>query len=48
MSIMEKKKIDHLAASIEHNKEVRAKLAEDCERSLRLAKDYGFDPDMIY
>ncbi len=48
MSIMEKKKIDHLAASIEHNKDVKAKLAEDCERSLRLAKDYGFDPDMIY
>ncbi|MBR3578673.1 MAG: AIPR family protein [Bacteroidales bacterium] len=48
MSIMEKKKIDHLAASIEHNKDIKAKLAEDCERSLRLAKDYGFDPDILY
>lgn len=48
MSIMEKKKIDHLAASIEHNKDIKAKLAEDCERSLRLAKDYGFDPNIIY
>lgn len=48
MSIMEKKKIDHLVASIEHNKDIKAKLAEDCERSLRLAKDYGFNPDSLY
>ena len=48
MSIMEKKKIDHLAASIEHNKDIKAKLAEDCERSLRLAQDSGFNPDSIY
>lgn len=48
MSIMEKKKIDHMAASIEHNKDIRAKLAEDCERSLRLAQDSGFNPDFIY
>ena len=48
MSIMEKKKIDHLAASIEHNKDIKAKLAEDCERSLRLAQDSGFNPDFVY
>lgn len=48
MSIMEKKKIDHLAASIEHNKDIKFKLAEDCERSLRLAQDFGFNPDCIY
>ena len=48
MSIMEKKKIDHLVASIERNKDIKAKLAEDCERSLRLAKDAGFDPTYMY
>ncbi len=48
MSIMEKKKIDHMAASIEHNKDIKAKLAEDCERSLRLAQDAGFDSNFIY
>ena len=48
MSIMEKKKIDHLAASIEHGKDIKAKLAEDCERSLRLAQDAGFDPNYQY
>ena len=48
MSIMEKKKIDHIAASIDHNKDIKAKLAEDCERSLRLAKDAGFDPNYLY
>lgn len=48
MSIMEKKKIDHIAALIDHNKEVKAKLAEDCERSLRLAQDSGFNPEYIY
>ncbi len=48
MSIMEKKKIDHLAVSIEHGKDIKAKLAEDCERSLRLAQDSGFNPDFIY
>ncbi len=48
MSIMEKKKVDHLAASIERNKDIKAKLAEDCERSLRLAQDAGFNPDFVY
>ena len=48
MSIMEKKKIDHLVASLEHNKDIKAKLAEDCERSLRLAQDAGFDPTYTY
>ncbi len=48
MSIMEKKKIDHLIASIERNKDIKAKLAEDCERSLRLAQDAGFNPEYIY
>ncbi len=48
MSIMEKKKIDHLVASIEHNKDIKAKLAEDCERSLRLATDAGFDQNYNY
>ena len=48
MSIMEKKKIDHLVASIERNKDIKAKLAEDCERSLRLAQDAGFNPEFIY
>ncbi|MBR4219455.1 MAG: hypothetical protein IKR71_10505 [Bacteroidales bacterium] len=45
---MGKKKIDHMAASIEHNKEIKAKLAEDCERSFRLAQDSGFNPDLLY
>ena len=48
MSIMEKKKIDHLAVSIERNKEIKYKLAEDCERSLRLATDAGFDQNYNY
>lgn len=48
MSIMDKKKIDHIAASIDHNKEIKAKMAEDCERSLRLAQDAGFMPDYAY
>ena len=48
MSIMEKKKVDHIAASIDHNKDIKAKLAEDCERTLRLAKDSGFNPEQIY
>ena len=48
LSIMEKKKLDHIAASIDHGKDIKAKLAEDCERTLRLAKDAGFDPDYQY
>ena len=48
MSIMEKKKVDHLAMTIERGGEVKAKLAEDCERTLRLAKDNGFDPMRKY
>lgn len=48
MSIMEKKKIDHIAAAIERGAEIKAKLAEDCERTLRLAIDAGFDKNMIY
>lgn len=48
MSIMEKKKIDHIASLIDHNKDVKAKLAEDCERSLRLAQDAGFSSDFVY
>ena len=48
MSIMEKKKVDHLAMTIERGGEVKAKLAEDCERTFRLAKDNGFDPMRQY
>ena len=48
MSIMEKKKIDHLAMAIERTNEIKPKLAEDCERTLRLAKDAGFDPMRKY
>lgn len=48
MSIMEKKKVDHLAMAIERGSDVKAKLAEDCERTLRLAKDVGFDPMRTY
>lgn len=48
LSIMEKKKIDHIVSSIDHNKEIKAKLAGDCERSLRIAKDAGFNPDYNY
>jgi hypothetical protein len=48
MSIMEKKKVDHLAMAIERGTDVKAKLAEDCERTLRLAKDAGFDPMRTY
>ena len=48
VSIMEKKKIDHLAVAIGKGSDVKAKLAEDCERTLRLAKDAGFDPMNTY
>ena len=48
VSIMEKKKVDHLAMAIDKGNDVKAKLAEDCERTLRLAKDVGFDPMRTY
>lgn len=48
MSIMEKKKVDHLAMALERGADVKAKLAEDCERTFRLAKDAGYDPMRIY
>ena len=48
MSIMEKKKVDHLAIAIERGTDIKAKLAEDCERTFRLAKDAGFDPMRTY
>ena len=48
VSIMEKKKVDHLAMAIVRGGEVKAKLAEDCERTFRLAKDAGFDPMRTY
>ena len=41
-SIMEKKKIDHIAVAIERGSEIKLKLAEDCERILRSAQDLGF------
>lgn len=41
-SIMEKKKIDHIAIAIERGAEIKVKLAEDCERILRSATDSGF------
>lgn len=41
-SIMEKKKIDHIAIAIERSAEIKVKLAEDCERILRSAIDAGF------
>ena len=41
-SIMEKKKIDHIAVAIERGSEIKLKLAEDCERILRSAIDLGF------
>ena len=48
MSIMEKKKVDHLAMAIDKGSDIKAKLAEDCERTFRLAKDAGFDPMRTY
>ena len=45
---MEKKKIDHIAAAIERGAEIKFKLADDCERSLRLAIDSGFNSDILY
>ena len=48
VSIMEKKKVDHLAMAIDKGNDVKAKLAEDCERTFRLAKDAGFDPMRTY
>ena len=48
LSIMEKKKIDHIAAAIERGAEIKFKLADDCERSLRLAIDSGFNSDILY
>lgn len=48
VTIMEKKKVDHLAMAIARNTDVKAKLAEDCERTYRLAKDAGFDPMRTY
>lgn len=48
VSIMEKKKVDHLAMAIDKGNDVKAKLAEDCERTFRLAKDAGFDTMRTY
>ena len=48
LSIMEKKKIDHIAATIDRGDTPKARLAEDCQRIKRLATDNGFSEQGIY
>lgn len=48
LSIMEKKKIDHMATTIERGETPKARLAEDCQRIKRLAEDNGFVKDYMY
>lgn len=43
MSIMEKKRIDHLAVAIERENEISYGAAESCYRIYRLAKENGFN-----
>ena len=45
---MEKKKIDHMATTIERGETPKARLAEDCQRIKRLAEDNGFLKDYMY
>ena len=42
LSIMEKKKIDHIAMAIGRGETPKARTAEDCQRIKRLAEDNGF------
>lgn len=48
LSIMEKKKVDHMATTIERGETPKARLAEDCQRIKRLAEDNGFVKDYMY
>ncbi len=48
LSIMEKKKVDHMATTIERGETPKARLAEDCQRIKRLAVDNGFVHDFMY
>lgn len=48
LSIMEKKKIDHMATMVERGETIKARLAEDCQRIKRLAEDNGFSENMAY
>ena len=48
LSIMEKKKIDHMATTIERGETPKARLADDCEHIKRLAIDNGFIKDYMY
>ena len=48
LSIMEKKKVDHMATTIERGDTPKARLAEDCQRIKRLAEDNGFLKDYMY
>lgn len=48
LSIMEKKKVDHMATTIERGETPKARLAEDCQRIKRLAEDNGFVEHYMY
>ena len=42
MSIMEKKRIEHLASAIDREMEIAYPIAESCLKILELAKENGF------
>lgn len=48
LSIMEKKKIDHIAILLTRGDKIKARLAEDCQRIKRIAEDNGFTENRIY
>lgn len=48
LSIMEKKKIDHMAILLTRGDKIKARLAEDCQRIKRLAEDNNFTENRIY
>jgi hypothetical protein len=48
LSIMEKKKVDHMVTTIERGEIPKVRLAVDCQRIKRLAEDNGFNVDYAY
>lgn len=48
LSIMEKKKVDHMVTTIERGEMPKVRLAVDCQRIKRLAEDNGFNVDYAY
>lgn len=48
LTIMDKKKIDHIAVAIEREDAIKPRLASDCLRIKRLAGDNGFSENRLY